>query len=130
METRDALLLLALLGAGAYAAHANWDTIRTKLSFDDLDPEKLRAVKLCQDAYSFAPPDPNWIVLRDRAKNGEIKVPENAWRATTIQHPRYRVTCTWLESGSPCVHAFTVDLGKCSVNYEGVQEATPAAASR
>lgn len=130
MERRDALLLLALIGGGAYAAHTHWDTIRDKLSFDDLDPEKLRAMKLCQEAYSFAPPDPNWIVLRDRAKNGDIKVPENAWRATAIQHPRYRVTCTWIEAGSPCVHAFTVDLGKSAVSYEGVQEPTPAAASR
>lgn len=126
MEKRDAVLLTLLAGAAAYAAHRNWDTISAKLGIGDLSPGRLKAIRLAKDAFSFAPPSPNSIVLRDRAKNGEITLPKEPWEATEIQDARYRVTCTWTEAGRRHVHVFTVDNGRSAVDYEGEEAAAPS----
>jgi hypothetical protein len=126
MEKRDAFLLLVLAGAGAYGVHANWDTVRVKLGLDDLSPDRLKAIRLAKDAFTFAPPTANWIRLRDRAANGEITVGNDPWRATERTAPLYRVTCTWTEDGEQRVHVFAVDIGRSTVEYEGLEEANPA----
>lgn len=126
MERKDALLLFVLAGAGAYAAWTHWDTICARLGIDDLHPGRLRATELAKNAFTFAPPSPNWIALRDREKNGEITLAKDAWSATEIRDPRYRVTCTWVEDGQQRVHTFTVDVGFAVVTYEGEADANPA----
>ena len=126
MEKRDALLLFVLVGAGAYAAHANWDTLSEKLSFDDLSPQRLKAIRLAKDAFAFAPATSNWVTLRDRAANGEITVSSDPWRVTERTAPVYCVTCTWTEDGQQRVHVFAVDTGRSTVDYEGLEEGKPA----
>lgn len=126
MEKRDAILMTLLAGAAAYGAYRNWNTISEKLGLEDFCPARVKAIHLAKDAFSFAPPSPNWVVLRDRAKNGEITLPKEPWHASEIQDPRYRVTCTWTEAGQQHVHVFTVDNGRSSVDYEGEEAAAPA----
>jgi hypothetical protein len=126
MEKKDTLLLLALAGAGAFAAFKNWDTIRSKLGFDDFYPGRIKAMQLAKDACTFEPPTANWVWLRDRAANDEIKLQGDPWRATELTKPKFRVTCTWVEDGTRVVHAFTVNIGNSSVAYEGVAESAPA----
>lgn len=126
MEKKDALLLLVLAGAGAYAVSTHWDTICAKLGLDDLRPGRLKATELAKNAFTFAPPSPNWLALRDREKNGEITLPKEPWSAAEIHDPRYSVTCTWVEDGRAHVHVFTVDIGFAAVTYEGEREAKPA----
>ncbi len=127
MEKRDSLLLLALAGAGAYGVFTHWDTIREKLGVEDFYPGRLKAIQLAKNAYNWAPPTPNWIVLRDREKNGDITLAKDAWHATEIKDPKFRVTCTWTESGERHMHVFAVDIGFSSVVYEGEAEIQPAA---
>jgi hypothetical protein len=126
MERKDAILLVALAGAGAWAVYANWDTIRDKVGVDDLSPGKLKAVQLAKDAFTWNPPAPNWMVLRDREKNGEIELPAHAWRAYELQSSQYRVTCTWVENGASQVHVFRVDIGSSAVAYDGLEGNPPA----
>jgi hypothetical protein len=126
MEKRDAFLLLVLAGAAAYGVHANWDTLRVKLGLDDLSPDRVKAIRLAKDAFTFASTTANWVVLRDRAANGEIKVESEPWRAVERTATTYRVTCTWTEDGQQHVHVFAVDIGRSSVEYEGLEAASPA----
>lgn len=122
MEKKDAILMLLLAGGGAYAVHANWATIRAKLGVDDFYPGRIKAMQLAKDACTFDPPTANWVVLRDRAKNGEIQLQGDPWRAVEIAKPRFRVTCTWKEAGDLQVHTFAVDIGSNAVAYEGLVE--------
>ena len=126
MEKKDTILLLVLAAAGAYAVHTHWDTIRTKLSLDDLQPGRIKAVQLAKDAISFEAYVVNWMVLRDRVANGEIKVQGDPWLATEIKKPKFRVTCTYVERGERRVHLFTVDIASGAVAYEGLDEGKPA----
>ena len=126
MEKRDAFLLFVVAGAGAYGAYANWDTLRVKLGLDDLSPQHLKAIRLAKDAFTFGPPNSNWVTLRDRAANGEITVGNDPWRATVCAGSAYRVTCTWTEDGQQRVHVFAVDIGRSTVDYEGLEEGKPA----
>lgn len=38
----------------------------------------------------------------------------------------FRVTCTWTEDGAPQVHVFAVDIGRSTVDCEGLDESKPA----
>jgi hypothetical protein len=126
MEKRDAFLLFVLAGAGAYAVHANWDTLRVELGLDDLSPQHTKAIRLAKDAFTFAPTTANWVTLRDRAANGEIEVAGEPWRATGRTGSVYHVTCTWTEDGRQRVHGFAVDIGRSTVEYEGLEGGDPA----
>lgn len=126
MEKKDTILVLLVVGAGAYAAYANWDKIREKLSLDELNPKSVKAIKLAKDAFTFGPPNANWVVLRDRASNREITLDKEPWHAVEVHDPRYRVTCTWREGGQQQVHVFTVDIGSSTVSYEGLDDTRPA----
>ena len=129
MEKKDAIFLLALLGAGGYALHANWDTIKVKLGLDDLRPGRIRAMHLAKEGNQFDAYRTNWMVVKGREENGEIKVSGDPWNAAEVANPRYRVTCTYVENGERRVHVFSVDIASAVVTYEGL-EAHPAAPQR
>ena len=126
MEKKDAIFLLLLAGAGAYAVRANWDTLRDKLGLDDFRPGRIKAMQLAKDASTFDPPTPNWIYLRDRAKNGEITVKADPWQTTEVSALKFRVTCTFTENGEVRVHVFAVDIGTNALTYQGLDESKPA----
>lgn len=126
MERKDTIFLFVLVGAGAWAVHANWDVICEKLGVEDFYPGRIKAAQLAKDATTFEPPMANWVVVRDRAENGEITVQGEPWRATEIAAPKFRVTCTYTEGGEPCVHLFTVDIASSAVTYDGLAEKQPA----
>lgn len=126
MQKKDAMFLLVLAGAGAYAIHANWEAIHTRLGLGDIYPGRIKAVQLAKDAMTWANYGANWVVLRDRAEAGEIVVKGDPWHAEEIAKPRYLVTCTYLEGGEQRVHRFTVDVGTNAVVYEGLDAGKPA----
>lgn len=126
VEKKDAILLLLAAGVGAYAVHANWDTLRVKLGLDDLRPGLIKAMRLAKDAHTFDPTTTNWVYLRDRANNGEITLKGDPWESTEVGALNYRVTCTFTENGEAKVHVFAADIGKNALTYQGLDQSTPA----
>ncbi len=122
MDKKQAVLLLVLAGGAGYAVHTNWDTIKVTLGLDDLRPGRIRALQMVKDAKAFDQYRANWMVVQDRKQNGEIEVVGEPWHAVEVAHPRYRVTCTFVEDGERLVHAFAVDIVSGDVAYEGLDD--------
>ena len=128
MEKRDAFILLLVLGGGGYAAYTHWDVIAEKLSLADLSPGRLKAVDLAKNAADIGNGFSNWQWLESRSKRREIELPADPWIAEPLVGEQYRVTVRWLEveDQERIVVAWKVDIGKRTVEAEGVVSQTPA----
>ena len=126
MGKKSAFVLLVLVGIGAYGAHENWDKIRDRLGLEDLRPGSIKSLQLAKNARSLDRYNANWIVLRDKEANGQIKVEPNAWRATEVDELRVRVTFVFFEHSERHVHRFLVEHASGTVIYEGLDGVRPA----
>ena len=126
MERRDTFLLLLALAGGGYATYANWDTIYDTLGLADLAPGKVRAITLAKRANTLHRTRPNWEILDERLRTGEIEMPEDGsgWHSEAIAGERFYVRCNYLEDGEPVSLHFRVDVTKESVEE---LESPPAA---
>jgi len=99
MERRDQMILLLLAAVAGYATYANWPAIAESLRLDDLSPGRVKAMHMAKKDMSFDGLQPNSLVLRNRAKNNEIKLGEDPWTATRIEGDRWLVTVSYSQDG-------------------------------
>jgi hypothetical protein len=110
MERRDKWFLLLLLAGAGYAGYRNWDVISTTLGLDDIAPGKVKAIDLAQREMTFERSRPNSVVLKDRARRGEIEFGPDAWHATRQGGDLFRVFFTFREGGQDRCYEFDVDI--------------------
>ncbi|MCB9877624.1 MAG: hypothetical protein H6835_08505 [Planctomycetes bacterium] len=125
MEKRDAVFLLALLGAGGYATWAHWDTISARLGLDEFEPGGIKAVSLAKNGFDFEAGTANWQYLQTRADQDEIELPHDAWTAQSAGDNRFVVTARWREHDLEQRREFDVDIVTCAVAYRGEDPAPP-----
>ena len=123
MERKDSMILLLLAAVAGYATYANWDLIAAKLSLDDLSPGRVKAVDMAKKDLSFDGLQPNSLVLRNRAKNNEIKMGEDPWAATRIEGDRWLVTVSYSQDGQFVTQQFDCNLatGVVKLIVQGAQ---------
>jgi hypothetical protein len=119
MEKRDAILLLLVLGGVGYAAHANWDVIKEKLSFADLSPGRMKAIELAKDSSDFESGSTNWQYMQSRSRQGAIQLAPEPWSAEPIAGEDYRVVARWTEDGERLAFGFRVNVATRTVAYDG-----------
>ena len=125
MERKDKMILLVLaLGAG-YAGFVHWDWISAKLSLDDLSPGRIKAIDLAKKDLTFDGLQANSLVMRERARNGEIKMEEEPWEATRIDENRFVVVVAFIEDGLPKSHRFDVNIATGGVKLIPPTSAQP-----
>ncbi|HEX6810973.1 MAG TPA: hypothetical protein VF384_05045 [Planctomycetota bacterium] len=110
MERRDmGILMLVALGAG-YAAFVNWDTIAEKLSLDDLSPGRVKAIDMAKKDMTLDSLQANSLVLRERARIGEIRMSEDPWTASRIEENLWLVVMDYTAGGEPHQYRFHVNV--------------------
>ena len=121
MQKRDALFLLLVAGAGGYAAwkHRGW--ICEKIGYRDLDPGRLKAIRLAKDSGCMGSGRTNWQHIQDRRRSGLIRFEGEPWVADPIQgqgeEQIYLVSIAWddVEDEEHVTCRFQVDLASSSV---------------
>ena len=117
MERKDKGILLLLALGAAYAAFVNWDVIAERLSLDDLTPGRVKAIDMAKKDLSFDGLQPNSFVLRNRAKNNEVRLGEDPWVANRIDGDRWLVTLTYTQEGHVVQHKFECNIATGNVKF-------------
>jgi hypothetical protein len=115
MERKDTMILLLLAAVAGYATYAHWPAIAQRLSLDDLSPGRVKAMDMAKKDMSFDGLQPNSLVLRNRAKNNEIKMGEDPWAATRIEGDRWLVTVSYSQDGTWVTQQFECNIGTGNV---------------
>lgn len=126
MGKKSAFVLLVLVGIGVHGARENWDSVRDRLGLEDLRPTSIKSIQLAKNARNLDRYTANWMVLRDREANGQIKTEPNAWRALEVDELRVRVSFVFSEHSERHVHRFLVEHVSGTVTYEGLDGVAPA----
>lgn len=128
MEKRDVIVLLLLAGGGAYAIHDNWDVIAERMGLEQLDPGRLKAIKLAKNSGCIGRGQTNWQHIQSRRALGKIHVESDPWLAEPIAGQDFRVTVRWLDEDQELqiTHTFLVNTVACTVTHEGMSD-VPAA---
>ncbi len=127
MEKRDVLFLLLVAGAGGYAAWEHRDWICERLGYRDLDPGRIKAIRLAKDSGSMGSGRTNWQHLQDRRRSGAIRFEGEPWVADPIRGQLYLVSIAWddVADDEHVTCRFQVDIASSSVE-QLESERTPA----
>jgi hypothetical protein len=123
MERKDQMILLLLAAVAGYATYTHWPAIAQRLSLDDLSPGRVKAMDMAKKDMSFDGLQANSIVLRNRAKNNEIKLADDPWAANRIEGDRWLVTVSYNQEGQWVTQQFECNIatGNVKLLVQGAQ---------